>query len=501
MMYRVCLGLIRRMYWGRCAVLGLCGVLLASVGLSVAVLAPAGAQENRVLRIEADAPRNADIALPLGKSLVLDFAPIVQDVLVADPNVVEAVPRSPQQIYLLGTGVGHTNVFFFDSDGQQILDLEVGVDRDLTLLRKTLARYLPEAEIEVEAMQEQVILSGLVDSASMAASAQDIAGRFIGSADLVLNLLEISTEEQVLLKVTIAEMERSIMKDLGLDWQVRYADGDRWSLGLAQVLPSGAAGSGSGLFSGFYPGGSGFGQSSSTLSSFGFGSQSPTGSGQYRAQIDTMLKALESQGLLKTLAEPNLTALSGETATFLAGGEIPIPSGRDDTGVLTVSFEDYGVSLEFTPVVQDEGRISLQISTEVSEITPIGAIVQGDITIPGIKTRRAETTVELPSGGSLVIAGLLSENTEQEVAGPPGLKDFPVPLLFRSTGFGTRETELVIVVTPYLVEPSHRDELVLPTDGFIPPDTAAQIFEGRLNRAYGKEQVKGSLRGPGFVLE
>lgn len=467
--------------------------------LSAAAWMPAWAQEeqeSRVLRVEGEGAARASLALPAGKTVLVDFERVVGDVVVADPTTVEMVARSRRQIYLLGIAVGGTNVMFLDEGGREILDLEVRVDTDLGVLRRTLERYLPSADLEVEAMRDQVILSGRVDSLEEVDSAYNIVSRYVGSESQVLNLVDVSTDQQVLLQVTIAEMERSTMKDLGLDWQVRYGDGGRWSLGLAQILPSGISG-GSGLFTGSYD--NVLGQGGVTLSSYMFGEQE---SG-YRGQVDGILKALEAQGLIKTIAEPNLTALSGKTATFLSGGEFPIPVGRDSDGVVSVAFRSYGVALQFTPFVQNEGRISMQISTEVSDITPVGAVVQQDISIPGIKTRRADTTVELPSGGSLVIAGLLSESTEQELAGPPGLKDLPVPLLFRSTGFDSVETELVVVVTPYLVEPGHRDDFALPTDGFVPPDTLQDmLFLGRLNKVYGGgREVDGQLRGPGFVLE
>ena len=482
----------------RVAVAVAAALALASAPAGESAKAEEAQAQSRVLRVEADAPSSAALSLPLGRSVVVDLEREVENVLVADPKVVEAVVRSRRQIYLLGFGAGQTNVFFLDAAGNQILDLETRVDRDLSLLRATLARYLPSASIDVEAMQEHVILSGRVDSAADAASAHDIASRFTGDAEQVLNMMQVRTDEQVLLKVTIAEMEREIMKDLGLDWQVGYTDG-RWNLGLAQILPSGP-GAGTGFFSGRYP--ETIGQGNPSVTTYRFGGRNDSGLPPFRGELDVVLKALERDGLIKTLAEPNLTAISGETATFLAGGEFPIPVGRDDDGVVTITFKEYGVGLQFTPLVLDAGRISMQISTEVSELTPAGAVLQQDISIPGIKIRKAETTVELPSGGSLVIAGLLSENTEQNVSGPPGLKDFPVPLLFRNTGFESNETELVIIVTPYLVEASQRSELLLPTDGFVPPDSVEMFFQGRLNHVYGGgRDIKGELQGPGFVLE
>ncbi len=237
--------------------------------------------------------------------------------------------------------------------------------------------------------------------------------------------------------------------------------------------------------------------------------------------VTAMIQALERSGVFKTLAEPTLTAISGEAANFLAGGEFPVPVSRDRDGNVTIQFKPFGVGLGFTPVVLDEGRISLRISTEVSELTTDGAftsqggrytdsdgniVIVSGITIPGLRVRRAETTVELPSGGSLVMAGLLQESTKQNIDGLPGVKDLPVlGPLFRSRDFQNNETELVIIVTPYLVKPVAEKELALPTDGFAPASDAETILLGHLNLVYGdgtKTQPEGRLQGPvGFIME
>ncbi len=230
-----------------------------------------------------------------------------------------------------------------------------------------------------------------------------------------------------------------------------------------------------------------------------------------RIRARKVAQALERDGILRTLAEPNLTAISGESAKFLAGGEFPVPTSRDRDGNVQLEFKPFGVGLNFTPVVLSEGRISLKISTEVSELSSDGAFVLqgvgGDgVTVPGLKVRRAETTLELPSGGSLVMAGLLSDTMRQNIDGVPGVKDVPVlGQLFRSRDYQKNETELVVIVTPYLVDPTSRKNLALPTDGFAPASDMDTILMGRLNATYGArgaEPGDKSLQGPvGFVVD
>ena len=221
-------------------------------------------------------------------------------------------------------------------------------------------------------------------------------------------------------------------------------------------------------------------------------------------QLAAALRAMERDGLVRTLAEPNLTAVSGETAKFLAGGEYPIPV-VDSNGKLSVTFKEFGVGLAFTPVVLSEGRISLKIETEVSELTDAGAVTLTSITIPALKKRQAKSTVELPSGGSLALAGLISEDTRQNIDGFPGLKDVPVlGTLFRSRDFTKKETELVVIVTPYIVRPTARQNLARPDDGLAPASDLKANFLGHLNRVYGRgrELPPGDLKGDyGFIVE
>ncbi|MFZ2467080.1 MAG: type II and III secretion system protein family protein [Parvibaculum sedimenti] len=422
------------------------------------------------------------VVLGLNKAAIVELPVAARDVLVSDPKVVDAVVRSATRTYLIGLTVGQTNAFFFNDKGQQILDLEIRVERDLTGLRDALRHYFPDAKIDVQAMNDHIVLSGTIDNASDADKARDLAERYVGKSEQVLNMLAVEGKQQVMLKVTVAEMQRNVIKQLGIDLSaignignlaVKVATDNPFTIQGGQI--GGLSTSGTSLTAG-------------------------------NTTIGAALKALEENGLVRTLAEPTLTAISGEGAKFLAGGEFPIPVSKDNQGNITVSYKPFGVGLAFTPVVLSEGRISLKISTEVSELTTSGAIVAQGMSIPGLNVRRAETTLELPSGGSLVMAGLLSDKTKQNIDGVPGAKDVPIlGALFRSRDYQKNETELVVVVTPYIVDPTNRKNIALPTDGFAPASDMDTVLMGRLNATYGANgnaPTDKKLKGPvGFVVD
>lgn len=463
----------------------LCAISLAFVPLGGSL----HAGDARLVKIDQGGMGQASrsIVLGLNKAAIVELPVAARDVLVSNPAIVDAVVRTNKRTYLIGLAVGQTNAFFFNENSQQILNLEIRVARDLSGLRDSLRQYFPAARIDVESVNDHVVLSGMVASATEASKAQDLAARYIGvDKENVLNMLGIEGKEQVMLKVTVAEMQRNVIKQLGVDLSSAASFGD---LAL-QLATSNSLSLQGGSLGGLD------------------GSATVTGNdGSIGAAID----ALERDGILRTLAEPNLTAISGESAKFLAGGEFPVPTSRDRDGNVQLEFKPFGVGLNFTPVVLSEGRISLRISTEVSELSSDGAFVlQGasgeGVTVPGLKVRRAETTLELPSGGSIVMAGLLSDTTRQNIDGVPGAKDVPVlGQLFRSRDYQKNETELVVIVTPYLVDPTSRKNLVLPTDGYAPASDMDTILMGRLNATYGARGAtpgEKPLQGPvGFVVD
>jgi pilus assembly protein CpaC len=412
------------------------------------------------------------LALGIGKSVVVDFPRDVKDVLVADPKIANAVVRSAQRAYIIGTAVGQTNIVFFDSEGQPIAAYDIAVKRDLNGVRAALKQTLPYSGIQIEGVGDGVMLTGSVSSPIEAQQAADLAARLVGGADKVVNSIAVRGRDQVMLKVTVAEVRRDIVKQMGVDLSasmnygtaiVNFNNSNPFTA-YGRSLVSGNGASVSALTKGL-------------------------------PSVTATLRAMESAGVVRTLAEPNLTAISGESATFIAGGEFPVPAGYScdpTTHVCTtqISFKKFGISLNFTPVVLTEGRISLRVMTEVSELSNDNAITLNQagnsLTVPSIKTRRAETTLEIPSGGSMAMAGLIQEQTKQAINGLPGLDQLPVlGALFRSQDYVNNQTELMVLVTPYVVRAVAQKELSRPDDGFAPASDSQSTLLARINRIYG----------------
>jgi pilus assembly protein CpaC len=468
--------------------------LLLATGPALAARAhhPIDESHARVVQVttKSGATVNQRMTLGLNKAAVIELDADARDVLVSNPDIVDAVVRTPRRIYLLATKTGQTNAFFFDGAGHQILSLDIRVEKDVTDLSAMMKSDLPDSAIHVSALNDNVVLSGTVANAMESTRAQDLAARFAGDPTKVVNMLKIAGSEQVMLKVRISEMQRQVAKQFGVNLATAAIQN-----GVPVLLSTNNQ---FGLL----------GQALNDLSGGQIGQVCQSGGNPLSGgcvinpnNIEGTFKALEQVGLLHTLAEPNLTAVSGETAKFLAGGEFPVPSGRDSSGNVSVEFKPFGVGLSFTPVVLSGGRISLQISTEVSELTNTGSFtlaggsstVNGvttqtaGVTIPALAVRRAETTVELPSGGSFAIAGLMQHTTKQELDAFPGVKDLPIlGALFRSRDFQNNETELVVVVSAYLVNPVAEAKLATPSDGFQEPADPETILLGRLNAVYKK---------------
>jgi pilus assembly protein CpaC len=410
------------------------------------------------------------LALGIGKSVVVDLPADTKDVLVANPAIANAVVRSARRAYLIGVAAGQTNVIFFDGEGRQIAAYDIEVGRDAAGVREALRKLMPGVVFNVDPVGDSVVITGAVASAADAQRIADAATRLVGDEKKVVNGLTIKGKEQVLLKVTVAEVQRNIIKQLGID-----LNGSSISIGSSVIN---------------FNTQNAFATTNSTPPNF----LAPTFHLPAGGSITATLRALEQNGVMRTLAEPNLTAISGESAKFLAGGEFPIPGGQscDQSGScqIQIQFKQFGVALEFTPVVLSEGRISLKVATEVSELSQDGSIKLTSITIPALKVRRANSTVELPSGGSLALAGLLQEQTKQSINGIPALMNLPVlGPLFKSRDFQNGLTELVILVTPYVVNPNPRQALSLPTDGFADASDPQTVFMNQLNRTYGAEGV------------
>ncbi len=429
-----------------------------------------------------------DLSLPRGKSAIIELPVDVRDILITNPAVADAVLRTPRRIYVLGLTSGQTDAILFDASGRRILSLNIRVDADAGALAATINRVLPGARVKVESLGDSVILTGMVQNPIDADRAGQIALRYVAKPEQVLNMLSVAGKDQVMLKVRIVEVQRSVIKQLGVNLNAVLEQGSG-SITVGQ--------SANFSVNGALPGGATIG-------------------GSYLEALDSLtgsIRAFERVGLVRTLAEPNLTAVSGESARFLAGGEYPVPVNQDNSsGSVTVEYKPFGVGLAFTPVVLSGGRIALKISTEISELTTQGAFTLSggstgtNLTIPALTVRRAETSVELPSGGSMMIAGLIQQQTRENIDALPGAGAIPVlGSLFRSRDYLSGDTEMVVLVTAYLVDPNNPGAFQTPADGLRFANDAETILFGKLNKTVQAPPGANAGRtwqGPiGYVIE
>lgn len=405
------------------------------------------------------------LQVAVGKAIDVPLPRAVKDVVVGDSDVADVMIRTPTMVHVTGRAVGQTSLLFVDKGGRPIRRVELSVAIDSLAVKDALRAILPnETAINVEAVADSLYLSGSVKNDAAARDAKLLARRFVTDDSKVVNLLRVINEQQVLLHVKVAEIQRTVLKELGLG----FGANKNINLFGHTALNSGTLTSATtGLFD--------------TTRNPLYGTMTVTGVGALVANLNI----LENQGLIRTLVEPNLTAVSGETATMLAGGEIPIPISQTN-GSITVDFKPYGVLLSFTPTVLDPGKLSLKMSTEVSAIdTNNSTAISQTISVPAFKVRRAGSTVELPSGGSLMIAGLLQNDITSNLNGLPGLMDLPVlGSLFRSNAFQRNETELVVILSAYVVKPVEQPGLATPSDGFAPSSDLKRFLLGRLQETY-----------------
>jgi pilus assembly protein CpaC len=431
------------------------------------------------------------MTLELNKSQLIELPRDVAEVVISNPAVVEAVVRTPRRVHLLGQQIGQTSAVFVGRDGARLLSLDIDVERDLAPVAAAIRRLVPTANVKLEAVNDNIVLTGTAPSALDASRVVDIAGRFTAKREQILNMLNVEAKEQVLLRVTVAEINRSAIRRLGVDVREALVSGN---IAVAKVVENSFPVTG-GLVAGSFV------DSTNALIGAAAGTTAAATWSNGKSQIGAVVDMLERNGLARTLAEPNLTSISGETADFLAGGEYPVPvaSEKDTT---TIAFKPFGVKLAFTPVVLSEGRISLKVATEVSELTNEGAVTVNAISIPALRVRRASSTLELPSGGSLVMAGLISSQTRKNVEGVPGIRDLPVlGTLFRSDDFLRSESEMVVIVTPYLVGTAARHDLRLPGDAAAPDPGRESVKDGVFlsSAQAGAEGAEDS--GFGFIIE
>lgn len=440
----------------------------------------------------AQAQNNSFFRIALNKSAIVNLPAEVKEVVVGNNDIVDVQVRNKTTAYLFARQAGSTNIFFFDAKGQKIMALDLEVAADTLALQNLFRRALPGTQISVDVMGTSIVLGGIAMNALEAKTAVSLAEQYSASSSSnsgsnssskVVNTIKILGEDQVMLQVKMVEIQRDVLKQWGVNFGAAINAGS-FALNLSNINPF----------------------SNSLISqSQGYGASVSDGAGN---SFSSIIRAMESDGILHTLAEPNLTAVSGQAASFKAGGEFPYQTCTLTNGSnsCTVAFKNYGVGLDFTPTVLSAGRINLKIHTEVSELNQTQSGSTGSAgAIPSLITRSADTVLETPDGGSMMLAGLIRESTRQTINGTPGLRNLPIlGTLFRSRDFISNQTELVVIITPHIVRSVAQRRLETPDKNLNEANDAQSILLGRLNRVYGskEKQPQGTYGGNvGYIVE
>ena len=450
----------------KAAVTALLGFLV-SAALAVGLMQPAAAQSGG-LRVERNKGRLIRLPSP------------ASSVFIANPAIADIQVKSPTLIYLFGKSIGETTMMAVTSGDRVILNRRVTVTHNLSRLRATINAVVPGNTIRIQSLDTGILLTGSVRSPGQGETLRRIAARFVKDEKSILTQFSVSGPTQVNLRVKILEMSRTVKRQIGINWDAVFRTGT-WVAGIATFNPT-VLGT---LFN------TRSGGTSSALGSFTSGNYS----------VSTVIDLLEDRGLVRVLAQPNLTAMSGKSASFLAGGEFPIPVAQDGNTV-TIEFKKFGVGLKFTPVILENNRIHLKVEPEVSQLSDAGSVTVGGLTISALRVRRAQTTVELGSGQTYAIAGLLNSNSTKRLGKIPGIGNIPIlGKLFQSEKFEKDETELVILITPYIVRPIGSKVAAMRGRVVAPYNDPQRIVLGRKGAALPGGAPK-KLHGPvGFVLE
>lgn len=436
----------------------LSGAMVAA-GIATAALAsvPAARADVPGSRVQN---ASSGLMLAVGRGTLVTLNQPMTDVFVADPTIADIQVRSPRLLYLFGKAAGETTVYATNKAGAVVYSTNIRVGNNFDQVRTMLRSAMPESAIDATALNGMVLLTGTVKAPEDVEEANRLVQAIVGDKVTVVNRLKTATPMQVMLRVKIAEVSRDLMKQFNMNMQAH--NGSNFSFFQGRDFISDTT-----------PG------APTTLIAPDTGSAAVWSKKLLGLSFTAALDLLEQDGVVTTLAQPSLTALSGETASFLAGGEFPIPI-QQSLGTTTIEYKQYGVGLAFTPTVMNDGRISMRVRPEVSELTDAGSVRFGGFTIPAVAVRRAETTVELGSGQSFVIGGLLKNVGNNSITKTPWLGDLPIiGALFRSTSFRRQESELVIVVTPYLVKPISASKIMLPTDGAHAPGDIDRVLGGQ----------------------
>lgn len=453
------------------------------------------ASKTDLVSVAADKQKkDPTLVLTQGMADIVEVDGPVSDIMVADPSIVDVMVLQANRLYMVGSAIGTTNVIAVDAEGNVVRRMNVRVKIDDSTIQDSINDLFPNENIKVSTVGQQVMLSGDVSTPDVANRVANVVSRLVaqetgGNADIdasLINMLKVAGEQQVMLRVKVVEASRNVLRELGI------------SGGFDELEPGGII---DGLAGGFGSvAGTGL-----TANPMGAANVLFDKAGDSLGPMGLAIQALEQDGLLNTLAEPTMTAISGEEAGFLAGGEFPIPTSRDQEGNVVVTYRPFGVALNFRPVVMSHDRISMQLNTEVSTISSQNSYNLGQLSIPGFSVRRAQTTVEMASGGSLMIAGLLKSDTTKLASQLPGIKDIPIlGKLMSSDSFRREESELIVIVTAYLVEPfadkSQATEAV--STERLP---LADAFENNIRRVYTRrpleEQLFDGTQRFGYLLD
>jgi pilus assembly protein CpaC len=475
---------------------------ILKLGVAAAVCAASVSHAAPPAKNSPSTVSGAPIVLSVGRGQQVNLPSAVTDVVVANPNVADVDVRSAKQIYIFAKGPGETTIYATDASGRNVYTATVRVGNNLDSIDQMLSLAMPEADIKVTTLNGVVLLTGTVLQPEDVTEAENLVQAFTGQGSKVVSRLKTATPMQVNLQVRISEVSRSLTKDFNSN--IDSADRDGPSGNGFLFAPS----RGRNVADVSWQNDPATGALLSTLYQF----TNPAGGNTlnmakklFGVDFALGLDFAERAGLSTTLAQPNLTTISGETADFLVGGRFPIATSNA-LGSTSVEYQNYGVSLQYTPTVLSDGRIQLRVKPEVSDISSQGAVRLGGYEIPALTTRSVETTVELGSGQSFMIAGLLSNSQSSSVDKFPGLGDVPVlGSLFKSNGWKKNETELVIVITPYLVKPVSASEIKLPTDGFNAPNDLERLLlnktssnKGSPDRPEPSVAPEGAPKGPEF---
>jgi pilus assembly protein CpaC len=459
--------------------------LLKTALIAACALAPLASVPAGPASAQSIVTPSQDIVLSIGSGQLVTVPGNLADIFIANDAIADVQVKSQRQLYVFGKAGGRTTLYASNAAGDIIWSANIRVGSNLESIDQMMALAMPDANVVVATMgSNAVLLTGTVAAPEDAAEAERLARAFLGEGVTVVSRLRTATPLQVNLRVRFAEVSRSLVRQLGVNLTtIDGTDGFRFGIGRGRALAPGqtwntagpiAVGPGASQVGGVLPDGTTV--TGPAIRTPGIGGTLAGMGSLLGLDLLGALDAGETMGLASTLSEPNLTAMSGQTAEFLAGGEFPIPLSQG-LGTTTIDYKNYGVSLSYTPTVLANGRISIRVRPEVSELSSQGAVTVNNFTIPALIVRRAETTVELGSGQSFMIAGLMSNNAQNTIDKIPGAGDVPIlGALFRSNDFRKNQTELVIVITPYLVRPVSDGDIVLPTDGYRSPDAAEQFF-------------------------